>query len=86
MFGTAGGLLDYRAAQLASRGIASLALAFFRYEDLPKYLDELHISYFEEAVGFLLKHDKVITGIMICMYLPFRGTGLDCGFILTFDA
>lgn len=59
MFGTAGGLLEYRAAQLASRGIAALALAFFGYDDLPKYLEELNISYFEEAVEFLLKHDKI---------------------------
>ena len=59
MFGTAGGLLEYRSAQLASRGIASLALAFFSYDDLPKGLEEFDIAYFEEAVEFLLKHDKV---------------------------
>ena len=60
LFGSAGGLLEYRSAQLASRGIASLALAFFAYDDLPKKLEEFDISYFEEAVEFLLKHEKVI--------------------------
>lgn len=59
MFGTAGGLLEYRSAQLASRGFASLALAFYAYDDLPKNLEEFNISYFEEAVEFLLKHEKV---------------------------
>ncbi|XP_076053235.1 acyl-coenzyme A thioesterase 1-like isoform X1 [Oratosquilla oratoria] len=59
MFGTAGGLLEYRSAQLASRGFASLALAFFAFEDLPKTLEEFDIAYFEEAVDFLLKHEKI---------------------------
>ncbi|KAK4314531.1 hypothetical protein Pmani_014236 [Petrolisthes manimaculis] len=60
MFGTAGGLLEYRSAQLASRGFASLALAFFGYDDLPKHLEEFNITYFEEAVEFLLKHEKIL--------------------------
>lgn len=59
MFGTAGGLLEYRSAQLASRGIASLALAYFDYEDLPKSLEEFDLEYFKEAVDVLLSHDKV---------------------------
>ncbi|XP_042218787.1 acyl-coenzyme A thioesterase 5-like isoform X2 [Homarus americanus] len=59
MFGSAGGLLEYRSAQLASRGFASLALAFFAYDDLPKHLEEFNIAYFEEAVEFLLKQEKV---------------------------
>ncbi|XP_068211025.1 acyl-coenzyme A thioesterase 5-like isoform X6 [Palaemon carinicauda] len=60
MFGTAGGLLEYRSAQFASRGFASLALAFFNYDDLPKGLEEFDIAYFEEAVEYLLKHEKVM--------------------------
>ncbi|XP_071530949.1 acyl-coenzyme A thioesterase 1-like [Panulirus ornatus] len=60
MFGTAGGLLEYRSAQLASRGFASLSLAFFNYEDLPRNVREYDIAYFEEAVEFLLKHEKVL--------------------------
>ncbi|KAG0716352.1 Acyl-coenzyme A amino acid N-acyltransferase 2 [Chionoecetes opilio] len=66
MFGSAGGLLEYRSAQLASRGIASLALAFFAYDDLPKTLNEFDISYFEEAVEFLLKHEKIVDGALDC--------------------
>ncbi|XP_068203081.1 acyl-coenzyme A thioesterase 1-like [Palaemon carinicauda] len=60
MFGTAGGLLEFRSAQLACRGFASLALAFFNYEDLPKVVEEFDIAYFEEAVEYLLKHKKVL--------------------------
>lgn len=59
MFGTAGGLLEYRSAQLASRGIVSLALAYFRYGDLPNYLEELDLEYFKEGVDVLLSHKKV---------------------------
>ncbi|XP_050716802.1 acyl-coenzyme A thioesterase 1-like isoform X2 [Eriocheir sinensis] len=60
LFGVAGGLLEYRSAQLASRGIVSFALAYFGYDDLPKTFEELNISYFEEAVQFLLEHEKVV--------------------------
>ncbi|RXG58627.1 Bile acid-CoA:amino acid N-acyltransferase, partial [Armadillidium vulgare] len=59
MFGTAGGLLEYRSAQLASRGVASLALAYFGYDDLPKNLEELDLEYFKEGVHVLLSHKKV---------------------------
>ncbi|XP_064079394.1 acyl-coenzyme A thioesterase 1-like [Macrobrachium nipponense] len=60
MFGTLGGLIEYRSAQLASRGIASFALAIFNYDDLPKVIKEFNIAYFEEAVQFLLQHEKVL--------------------------
>ncbi|XP_050702390.1 acyl-coenzyme A thioesterase 1-like isoform X1 [Eriocheir sinensis] len=60
LFGTAGGLLEYRSAQLASRGIASFAVGYFGYEDLPKSLEEFNIFYFEEAVQFLLEHEKIV--------------------------
>ena len=45
MFGTAGGLNEYRAALLASRGFACLALPFFAYDDLPSHLN-LDLGYF----------------------------------------
>ncbi|XP_068211020.1 acyl-coenzyme A thioesterase 3-like isoform X1 [Palaemon carinicauda] len=67
MFGTAGGLLEYRSAQFASRGFASLALAFFNYDDLPKGLEEFDIAYFEEAVEYLLKHEKVLHSGVGCI-------------------
>lgn len=46
----------------ASRGIASLCLAYFNYEDLPASLiHNLDLSYFEEAMEYLLSHPKVIS-------------------------
>lgn len=45
---------------MASRGIASLALAVFAHEDLPTNLDEVDLDYFEEAVELLLSQRGVI--------------------------
>uniref|UniRef100_A0A2P2I0J9 Acyl-coenzyme A thioesterase 1-like n=2 Tax=Hirondellea gigas TaxID=1518452 RepID=A0A2P2I0J9_9CRUS len=59
MFGSAGGLMEHRSSLLAARGIAALALAFFDYEDLPKTLDNFHMSYFEEAVNYLASREEV---------------------------
>jgi len=53
LFGTIGGLLEFRSALLASRGIASFALAYFKFEDLPPNLDKIDMSYFEEAIDYL---------------------------------
>ena len=46
MFGTAGGLIEIRAAALASHGFASYALPYFAYKDLPKGLQNLEAEYF----------------------------------------
>ena len=46
MFGTAGGILEFRSALLASRGIASFSLPYFRYEDLPDTMIDLDFQYF----------------------------------------
>ncbi|XP_004471347.1 bile acid-CoA:amino acid N-acyltransferase isoform X2 [Dasypus novemcinctus] len=54
-----GGLFEFRASLLASRGFASLALAYFKYEDLPSELEQVDLEYFEEAANFLLQHPKV---------------------------
>ncbi|KAM9330048.1 acyl-coenzyme A amino acid N-acyltransferase 1-like [Gastrophryne carolinensis] len=59
MFGGVGGLLEFRSSLLASRGFASLALAYFAYEDLPSFLGELDLTYFEEAAQLLCNHPKV---------------------------
>ncbi|XP_036887296.1 acyl-coenzyme A thioesterase 2, mitochondrial-like isoform X3 [Sturnira hondurensis] len=59
LFGSSGGLCEYRASLLARHGFAVLALAYFRFEDLPAYLNEVHLEYFEEAVDFMLQHPKV---------------------------
>ncbi|KAG8456829.1 hypothetical protein GDO86_002567 [Hymenochirus boettgeri] len=60
MFGGHGGLLEFRSSLLASRGFASLALAYVAYEDLPKVLGEVDLTYFEEAAQFLLRNPKVL--------------------------
>ncbi|NWU73371.1 ACNT2 acyltransferase, partial [Pterocles burchelli] len=59
LFGGAGGLIEFRAGLLASRGFAVLALAFFAYDDLPRALAQLDLQYFEEAAELLLRHPKV---------------------------
>ncbi|CAJ0946379.1 unnamed protein product [Ranitomeya imitator] len=59
MFGGVGGLLEFRSSLLASRGFATLALAYFYYDDLPLFLGEVDLKYFEEAAQFLCNHPKV---------------------------
>ncbi|XP_043929948.1 acyl-coenzyme A thioesterase 1-like [Protopterus annectens] len=59
LYGTAGGLIEYRASLLASHGFATLALAYFGFEDLPSTLEGFHLEYFEEAAYYLQKHPKV---------------------------
>ncbi|XP_072274971.1 acyl-coenzyme A amino acid N-acyltransferase 1-like [Pyxicephalus adspersus] len=59
LFGGGGGLAEYRASLLASRGFVVFALAYFGYEDLPRSFQKLHLEYFEEAADLLLKHPKV---------------------------
>lgn len=45
-----GHVIEERAAVLASRGFASLALAFFGVDDLPKRYKEIRVEYFEDAI------------------------------------
>ncbi|XP_036131109.1 putative acyl-coenzyme A thioesterase 6 isoform X2 [Molossus molossus] len=59
LFGSGGGLCEYRASLLAGHGFAVLALAYFRFEDLPESLNDVYLEYFEEAVDFMLQHPKV---------------------------
>ncbi|XP_051842603.1 bile acid-CoA:amino acid N-acyltransferase [Antechinus flavipes] len=60
LFGGIGGLIEFRASLLASHGFATLALAYFNYEDLPALPPVMDIEYFEEAADFLLSHPKVL--------------------------
>ncbi|XP_008942749.1 PREDICTED: acyl-coenzyme A thioesterase 5-like, partial [Merops nubicus] len=57
--GLGGGLVEHRASLLANHGFATLALAYFRYEDLPENPTEFHLEYFEEAVNYMLQHPQV---------------------------
>ncbi|CAO2586861.1 Peroxisomal succinyl-coenzyme A thioesterase [Lemmus lemmus] len=59
VFGVGGGLLEYRASLMANHGFATLALAFYDFEDLPKDYNIVEVDYFEEAVCCMLQHPKV---------------------------
>ncbi|XP_063816413.1 acyl-coenzyme A amino acid N-acyltransferase 1-like [Pseudophryne corroboree] len=59
MFGGSGGLVEFRSSLLASRGFASLALAYLAYDDLPKTLDHVDLTYFEEAAELLSRRPEV---------------------------
>ncbi|KAJ8391814.1 hypothetical protein AAFF_G00085860 [Aldrovandia affinis] len=60
--GTAGGLLEYRACLLANHGFATMCLAYYAFEDLPKILLELHLEYFEEALHYFQNLPQVRKG------------------------
>ena len=57
--GSEGGLPRERAAWLASRGYAALALAYFRYEDLPPLLEGIPLEYFGNALGWMMQQREV---------------------------
>ncbi|XP_055448898.1 peroxisomal succinyl-coenzyme A thioesterase isoform X1 [Psammomys obesus] len=59
VYGVGGGLPEYRASLVAGHGFATLALAFYGFEDLPKELNVIELDYFEEAVCFMLRHPQV---------------------------
>ncbi|KAM9322673.1 acyl-coenzyme A thioesterase 1 [Pholidichthys leucotaenia] len=54
-----GGLSEKRAALLASRGFVVLTVALYGHDDMPKNVEDIHLDYFEEAIKFLKKQDKV---------------------------
>ncbi|XP_060081590.1 acyl-coenzyme A amino acid N-acyltransferase 1-like [Ylistrum balloti] len=62
IYGAGGGIMEHRAALLASQGYAVLALPFFGYQDLQKNLNDLDLNYFKEAVTFLDTHTHVQSG------------------------
>ncbi|XP_065796206.1 peroxisomal succinyl-coenzyme A thioesterase-like [Muntiacus reevesi] len=59
IFGIGGGLLEYRASLLAGHGFATLALAYYDFDDLPKKFDVIHLEYFEEALCYMLQHTQI---------------------------
>ncbi|XP_052273691.1 acyl-coenzyme A thioesterase 1-like isoform X2 [Dreissena polymorpha] len=59
MFGTAGGSIEFRAALLASRGYATFALAYMRYQDLPLNISDVNFEYFIEAVEWFARQEHV---------------------------
>ncbi|XP_070184455.1 acyl-coenzyme A thioesterase 2, mitochondrial-like [Littorina saxatilis] len=62
MFGFAGGLMESRAAMMASHGFAALALPFFNYQDLPTTVKDVNFNYFEETVNWFASHSSVKKG------------------------
>jgi dienelactone hydrolase len=76
MFGFIKGIVEPRSALLASRGIASLALPYLFYQDLPKTLDDFEIDYLDEATEFVLSQDKVINDKGIGVIGVSNGAGL----------
>jgi dienelactone hydrolase len=57
--GSEGGLPNRRAAWLASHGYAALALAYFRYENLPAQLEAIPLEYFGQALGWMKSRPEV---------------------------
>ena len=57
--GSNGGLPVQRAAWLASRGFAAFALAYFRYEDLPRKLEAIPLEYFGSAIAWMSKRPEI---------------------------
>jgi dienelactone hydrolase len=57
--GSGGGAPVGKAALLASRGFAALALAYFNYPGRPAQLAEQPLEYFEQAVRWLQRHPDV---------------------------
>ncbi|HSX25688.1 MAG TPA: acyl-CoA thioester hydrolase/BAAT C-terminal domain-containing protein [Chlamydiales bacterium] len=57
--GSGGGLSESRAQILASHGFASLALAYFREENLPPVLKEIPLEYFQTAIEWLKMRPEI---------------------------
>jgi len=60
--GSGGGLSEPPAALMASRGLATLALAYFGIEPLPLDLMRIPLEYFERAIGWLRARSEVRSG------------------------
>ncbi|KAK9538476.1 hypothetical protein VZT92_003644 [Zoarces viviparus] len=56
---TFGGLSEKRASLLAGRGFVVLTVALYGHDEMAKNIKEVHLNYFEEAIEFLKKQDKV---------------------------
>ena len=57
--GSEGGKFEPAAAQYASRGYVTLALAYFRMDGLPKELEEIPLETVERGLEFLKEHSRV---------------------------
>jgi dienelactone hydrolase len=57
--GSEGGIPLRKAAWLASRGYAALALAYFRYDDLPPLLEGIPLEYFSSALAWMMQRPEI---------------------------
>ena len=62
LIGSHGGLVEFKAALLASNGFAAFSLAYLLFENLPKILEDLELEYFLEAIDWFKNHPQVISG------------------------
>ena len=60
--------MEYRASLLAGHGFATLALAYYDFDDLPKKFDVIHLEYFEEALCYMLQHTQVLLMSFIILF------------------
>jgi hypothetical protein len=60
--GSEGGVPRQRGAWLASHGYAALALAYFRYEDLPRELAAIPLEYFGSALAWMMQRPEILPG------------------------
>lgn len=74
--GLGGGLCEQRASLLANHGFATLALAYYQYEDLIQKPTKLHLEYFEEAVNYMLQHTQVV--MLPALWDPENASSLEC--------
>jgi dienelactone hydrolase len=64
-----------RSAWLASHGFAALALAYFRYDDLPRELARIPLEYFGEALTWMIHRPEIDPGRIAVMGIS-RGAEL----------
>ncbi|XP_008318306.1 bile acid-CoA:amino acid N-acyltransferase-like [Cynoglossus semilaevis] len=80
LWGMGGGLVEYRSALFASRGYASMALAYIGHKDLPGPSNSVNVtnSYFKSAYQLLQDHQQIcadrigIIGLSFGVYLSLR--------------
>jgi len=58
--GSEGGMPARRAAWLASHGYAALALAYFRFDDLPRELAGIPLEYFGHALNWMAHRPEIV--------------------------
>ncbi|XP_078790307.1 acyl-coenzyme A thioesterase 5-like [Oryzias latipes] len=59
LYTSGGGLSERRASLLANRGFVVLTTSLYGQQEQPKDIQGIHLDYFEEAIEFLKKQEKV---------------------------